>query len=129
MRSLPLAACLIMMVACASAVAQSPLEKVTAATADVRVTRFDTAVSIRVGQTLGIQPPAENAEWQVDYDAESLRLVTPLTELATPGTRGWVWQATKPGESELVLTLHVKCKAPPCDQNLMKFTVPIEVKK
>ena len=114
---------------CVSTVAQSPLDKVTASTADVRVARFDTTVVVRVGQTLGIQPPAQKVEWQVDYDAESLRLVTPLAELMTPGVRGWVWLSVKAGESELVLTSRVKCDVLPCTPNVMKFTIRLEVRQ
>lgn len=117
-----------LMAACASTVAQSPMDKVTAATADVRVTNLAAPVVIRVGQTLGIQPPGQSVEWQVEYDVESLRLVTPAAELTKPGVRGWVWQAIKQGQSELVLTSRATCAVLPCAPNVMKFTVQLEVK-
>jgi hypothetical protein len=118
----------LLIAACASAPSQIPLDQVTAATADVRVTAFNATVVVRVGQTLGVQPPAQNGEWQVDYDAESLRLVTPEAELTTPGVRGWVWQAVKAGESDLVVTSRVKCAVPPCAPNVAKFPLQVQVR-
>ena len=79
MRIHSVAVSLMLMAACASALSQVPLDKITAASADVRVTAFHATVVVRVGQTLGIQPPVQNAEWQVDYDAESLRPVSVKT--------------------------------------------------
>ena len=96
--------------------------------ADVRVTNFDAPVSVRVGQTLGIQPPAPNGDWQVDFDNESLRLITPESDLAHPGTQGWVWRAIRAGESELVLTSTTRCAPEPCTPAVLRFTVRLDVK-
>lgn len=128
LRTLLLVTGLVLAAACATAVAQSPLDKVTAAMADVRVTAFDTKVIVRMGQTVGMQPPAQGVDWQVDFDNESLRLITPAEELAAPGVRGWVWLAVKAGESELVLTSRTRCSVLPCAPNVMKFTVQLDVR-
>lgn len=96
--------------------------------ADVRVTDFDSPVTVRVGQTVGIQPPALNGDWQVDFDNEALRLMTPEADLADPGTRGWVWRAIRAGESELVLTSRARCTPMPCSPAVMRFTVRLDVR-
>ena len=94
----------------------------------MRVTDFNTPVVVRVGQTLAVKPPTPNVDWQVDYDAESLRLVTPEADVATPGRRGWVWRAARVGESELVLTSRTRCSTPSCEPSVMRFTVRFDIK-
>jgi len=114
--------------ACAPTLAQAPETSLDAAKADVRVTTFDTPATIRVGQTLGIAPPtANNVEWQVDYDVAALRLLTPPAELANPAARGWVWRATRAGESEVVLTSRTRCREQPCQPTVMRFTARLNI--
>ena len=96
--------------------------------ADVRVTTFDAPVAVRVGQTLGIRPPVADADWQVDYDNEALRLVTPEADLANPGAAGWVWRAVKAGDAEVVLTSRARCAPMPCTPAVTRFTVRLDVR-
>ena len=83
---------------------------------------------IRVGQTLGVQPPTTNVEWQLDFDPEALRLLTPAADLPNPDVRGWVWRALKAGESEVTLTSRTRCREQPCAPNVMRFTVRLDIK-
>ena len=115
-------------VACASAPVQRADDGPTADQADVRVTSLRAPVVVRVGQTLGLHTPRSGVQWQVSYDTESLRLLTPVDELAAPGPRGWVWRGIKVGQSELVLTSRAKCDAPPCPPNVMEITLQVDVK-
>lgn len=114
--------------ACTYSLAHTPIS-LTYDQADVRVTVFDTPTVLRRGQTLGIKPPSSpGPEWQVEFDTASLRLVTPVSDLAVPGARGWVWRALRVGQSELVFTSVARCPEPPCAANVARFTMSIEIK-
>ena len=114
--------------ACAPISAQAPVVAPDARKADVRLTNFDTPTPIRVGQTLGVQPPTTNVEWQLDFDPEALRLLTSASDLPNPDVRGWVWRALKAGESEVTLTSRTRCREQPCAPNVMRFTVRLDIK-
>lgn len=124
--------CLVMLLAMASACApisaQAPVVAPDARKADVRLTNFDTPTIIRVGQTLGVEPPTTNVEWQVDFDAEALQLLTPAMDVSNPGERGWVWRALRAGESEVTLTSRTRCRELPCAPNVMRFTLRLDVR-
>ena len=116
--------------ACAHAVAagsQSGQGEPSAATADVQVKNVNDLVVLRLGQTVGLRPPMANAKWQVDYDEDALRLVTPAEKAGEPGDRGWVWKSAKAGKSEIVLTSKVPCSTPGCTPNVARFTIQVEI--
>jgi hypothetical protein len=87
-------------------------------------------VSMTVGQTLGIPSNMGGAgvTWQVDYDEDRLKLLTPRDQVSRPGTRGWVWRATAPGLVEINLTSRAPCPNPPCESNPARVTYTVEIK-
>lgn len=113
---------------CASQPVQGPGApgQATAASADVRLTTTSAPVAVRVGQTVGLQPPGPG-EWQVDYDPDRLRLVTARERLQSPGETGWVWEATAIGEASIVITSRPQCAAPPCPPNASQFSFTLEI--
>ena len=84
-------------------------------------------VTVRVGQTVGILSPNNDNTWHVDADPDALTLLTPANRMSTPGDRGWVWRAVKPGTAEVVLTARAPCPNPPCGENPPRFTVTLQI--
>jgi hypothetical protein len=103
----------------------APTQGPSAQTADVRVAQLSGEVSARVGQSIGVTAPG--GAWQVDFDAELLQLLTPVEDLATPGSRGWVWRARKPGRADIVFTSRPRCDQPPCPPSAAQFTLSVTV--
>ena len=111
------------LISCTSA----PLQP-SAVRADVVVTDLTRPVAVVVGQTLGIQPPsAGDGTWQVDFDEDALKMLTPADKVSAPGERGWVWRALAPAHAEIVLTYRVPCPAPPCAGNPPRLTVAVDI--
>jgi hypothetical protein len=116
-------------VACRSVPAAPPAggaASVTAATADVRVMQLSGTATAAVGQTIGVA--TRGGEWQVEFDAERLTLLTPAASLASPGEPGWVWRAVRAGTADIVFTARVRCEQPPCAPNPAQFTLSIVIK-
>lgn len=99
---------------------------VTAATADVRPTEMPGSVTMAVGQTMGIA--GRGGEWQVEFDAERLELLTPADRLASPGDAGWVWRAKRAGTAEITFTSRVRCAQPPCAPAAAQISLSVVIK-
>lgn len=118
------------MLACApthAGIPPAPQDQPSASQADVFVTDLNKPAALHLGQTLGVRPPGAATEWQVDYDEDALRMLTPSGNVKAPGDKGWVWRATKAGRAEIVLTSKVRCATPPCPPNVMRFVIIVEI--
>jgi len=83
---------------------------------------------LTVGQTLGVQPPLDQRTWQLDYNHDALRLLTPANEETKPGARGWVWKTAQAGDFEIQLTSDAPCGTPPCPPNVARYTFSVSIK-
>jgi hypothetical protein len=128
-RTLWIPASLLLLVACASTPAQEATAKLTAATADVRVTNDPAPAVARVGQTIGYPPPIATTTWLLEYNHDALQLIVPAKDGDAPGTGGWVWRARQPGTFEVTVTQHVECKTPPCAPNVARFAFTLQINK
>jgi hypothetical protein len=84
------------------------------------------ASTVRVGQTVTLSVPSDQAQWTVAFDESSLRPLTGNGKASPPG--GWSWKALQPGHTEILLTAKpVPCPAPPCGPTVPRLTVPIDI--
>jgi hypothetical protein len=61
-------------------------------------------VDVRSGETFRVKLPLAGAEWQVDFAAEVLRMVTPQGEAKAPGAEGWLFEGIATGETDVRVT-------------------------
>lgn len=91
-----------------------------------------TAIKVRVGQSVAISRPEDFDEWQVDYNSSVLTALTSLQRMRAPGLEGWLFRATTPGETQVVLTsLLPPCqKDAPCPNlNPERFVITLQVQQ
>lgn len=60
-------------------------------------------IQIRIGEALSILPPTEQADWQLDYAAEVLELLTPKNLVRFPGRGGWQFRGLMAGSTEVAI--------------------------
>ena len=65
---------------------------------------FGSTVRVRLGDVLIVPPPIDAAEWQVDYAADILNLLTSSDRRRSPGAEGWRFRGIGVGETDLALT-------------------------
>lgn len=101
---------------------------ISAGTADVIITQFESATVVRAGQTVGLMPPRAGVRWQVTFSPAAVQLLTPGDRLAEPGDEGWVWKALAPGSTEITLTsVPPPCANPPCAPNVFRMTITLDI--
>lgn len=69
----------------------------------VDVSRSDQIAVLHRDQILGVPRPLDVEEWNVDYAANVLSLVSP-PDVRRPGPDGWRFRGTAVGETDLALT-------------------------
>ena len=86
-------------------------------------------IAINVGQILAIQPASLENKWQVTYDPDLFKSLTPVDRMPAPGFEGWLFQGVAVGQGLIVLTSIVACDQPvPCPMMPIKYELVVQVK-
>ncbi len=86
-------------------------------------------IAINVGQILAIQPASLENKWQVTYDPDLFKSLTPVDMMPAPGSEGWLFQGVAVGQGLIVLTSIVTCDQPvPCPMMPIKYELLVQVK-
>jgi len=101
-------------------------------TPDVLITPAQTGqvIPVLIDQIVGIANPGEGTEWQVSYASEVLEILTPPENVHAPGPQGWLFRASAPGRTDVLLTsVPQPCSNnTPCPPVAASFVFTIEVK-
>ena len=86
------------------------------------------ASTVRVGQTVKLSVPSDQAQWSAAFDNAKLRPLSGDGKVSPPG--GWSWRALQEGHTEIVLTaVPAPCPTPPCGPNAPRITVSLDIVK
>ncbi|MCG3209544.1 MAG: hypothetical protein FOGNACKC_03171 [Anaerolineae bacterium] len=83
--------------------------------------------TVKVGQIINVRVLAD-VQWTVDYRPEVLTALTPPEQMSQPGAKGWFFQVSAPGNTEIALeSIAPPCPGgTPCPPNIMRFVFPIQ---
>ena len=107
-----------------SAAAARPDAVAPAAGRTIRVSasQFGSSISVRVGDVLKVQRPANFATWTVDFSRDVLRSLNTEEGRRTPPADGWTFAVVGTGTTELAVTAHESRGGTP---NLPRFVLSI----
>ena len=110
--------------ACGCRAAAAPEAAAPARGRTVRVTasQFGTSISVRVGDVLKIERPAEYDTWTVDFSSDVLRSLNTAEGRRTPPPDGWTFAVVGAGITDLVFTAHPSRGGTP---NVPRFVLAI----
>jgi hypothetical protein len=75
-------------------------------TVRVSASQFASPVTVRVGDVLKVQRPAEFDRWTVDFSRDVLRSLNTAEGRRTPPADGWTFAVVGSGTTDLVFTAH-----------------------
>jgi hypothetical protein len=90
----------------------------------VRVTaaQFGSAITVRVGDVLKVEPPASSDSWTIDFSGDILRSLNTAEGRRTPPRDGWTFAVVGTGTTDLAVTAH---RPGPGTPNVPRFVLSI----
>jgi hypothetical protein len=91
-------------------------------TVRVAASQFGSGITVRVGDVLKVERPAEFDTWTVDFSRDVLRSLNTDEGRRTPPADGWTFAVVGVGTTDLVFTAHPAAGGTPSNP---RFTLSI----
>jgi hypothetical protein len=82
-------------------------------TVRVSAAQFASPITVRVGDVLKVERPAEFDTWTVDFSRDVLRSLNTAAGRRTPPADGWTFAVVGSGTTDLVFTAHPRTGTSP----------------
>jgi hypothetical protein len=93
-------------------------------TVRVAAAQFGTEITVRVGDVLVVERPANYEEWDVAFSSDVLRSLNTDQGRRTPPANGWTFAVVGIGSTDLTFTPHLPKVGTP---NVPRFAVTVTV--
>ena len=94
-------------------------------TTRISASQFGSDISVRVGDVLVVERPADYDEWNVDFSGDVLRSLNTEEGRRKPPSDGWTFAVTARGTTDLAFTPHIPKGGTP---NVPRFVITVTAK-
>ena len=94
-------------------------------TSRISASQFGSDVSVRVGDVLVVERPAEYDEWNVDFSGDVVRSLNTEEGRRKPPPDGWTFAVIARGTTDLAFTPHLSRGGTP---NVPRFVITVTAK-